>query len=92
MNEKRYDQTNGIMKTYLPYAERHRVVGGVRQKLCNKCEEWKDESRFYKRCTNRDGLAQTCKECSDKATNKCRSRRVKRKALSCMGLDQQYAS
>ena len=82
MNEERYAQTNGIMKTYLPYAERHRVVGGVRQKLCNKCEEWKDKSRFYKRRTNRDGLARTCKECSDKATNKCRSVRVMKEKVN----------
>jgi hypothetical protein len=82
MNEKRYVQTNGIMKTYLPYAERHRVVGGVRQKLCNKCEEWKDESRFYKRSIHRDGLSVTCKECSNKATNKSRRRRAAKRALS----------
>ncbi len=82
MNEERYAQANGIVKTYLPYAERHRVVGGVRQKLCNKCEEWKDESRFYKHRKQRDGLATRCKECSDKATNKCRSRRAAKRAVS----------
>jgi hypothetical protein len=87
MNEERYAQTNGIVRTYLPYAERHRVVGGVRQKLCNKCEEWKDKSRFYKRRTNRDGLAMTCKECSDKATNKSRRRRAAKRAVSLQADD-----
>lgn len=62
------------------------------KKQCGRCKKWKDKSQFYKRKENRDGLAYRCKECSDTATNKCRSRRVKRKALSRVGLDLQYAS
>lgn len=58
------------------------------QKQCSRCWDWKDRGEFYKRKESRDGLAYWCKECADTATNKCRSRRVKRKALSRMGLDQ----
>ncbi|MBA7615630.1 hypothetical protein ES703_22914 [subsurface metagenome] len=89
---KHYAKGKGTLRRYRRYEEKHRVVDGVRKKLCSKCEEWKDESSFYKRRTHRDGLSVTCKECSDTATNQCRSHRVKRQALSRMGLDQQYAS
>ncbi len=75
VSRKRYVKINGAVRTYLPYAERHRVVGGVRQKLCNKCDEWKDKSQYYKHRRHYDGLADVCKVCADKATNKCRRRR-----------------
>jgi len=45
------------------------------QKQCNKCDEWKDKSQYYKHRRHYDGLADVCKLCADKATNKCRQRR-----------------
>lgn len=45
------------------------------RKQCNKCDEWKDESQYYKCRKHYDGLADVCKACADKATNKCRRRR-----------------
>jgi hypothetical protein len=48
----------------------------VKQKRCSKCKRWKAESDFYKRRRHKDGLAVWCKECSDKATNKCHRRRT----------------
>ena len=44
-------------------------------KQCTKCKKRKDESEFYRRRRNKDGLAVWCKECADEATNKCRRRR-----------------
>jgi hypothetical protein len=44
----------------------------VKQKQCGRCKKWKGESRFYKHRRHIDGLAVWCKECSNKATNKCR--------------------
>lgn len=41
----------------------HRVVNGVKQKWCSKCEQWKDESEFHKNRARPDGLHATCKEC-----------------------------
>jgi hypothetical protein len=57
------------------YELRHRVVGGVKQKRCNKCNKWKAESDFYKKRINKDGLAYLCKKCADTATNECRRQR-----------------
>jgi len=55
--------------------QRTRIADDVRQKRCTVCEEWKDESQYYKHGKHIDGLAYRCKLCADKATNKCRQRR-----------------
>ncbi len=52
------------------------------RKQCNKCDEWKDKSHYYKRRRNIDGLANWCKVCADKATNKSRRRRVAKRVDS----------
>lgn len=39
------------------------------KKVCSKCEKLKDSSSFYKDKSKKDGLASTCKECSDARTN-----------------------
>ncbi len=44
-------------------------------KQCTKCKKRKDESEFYRKRRNKDGLAVWCKECADEATNECRRRR-----------------
>jgi len=64
------------MKKYLRYDERHRFVKGVKQKRCGKCRKWKVESDFYKKRRHKDGLAAWCKECSNKATNESRKKRM----------------
>ena len=73
---RRYNRGGRRLKKYLRYEERHRVVGGVKEKRCSRCKKWRPESRFYKRIRHKDGLAVWCKECADKATNGCRRRRT----------------
>ncbi len=72
---ERYKKEGKGLKTYYRYEECHRVVDGVKQKRCRRCKRWKAESDFYKRRSNKDGLAVWCKECSDKATNKSHKKR-----------------
>ncbi len=74
MRESHKKEGKGL-KTYYRYEECHQVVDGVKQKRCSRCKRWKAESGFYKRRSNKDGLAVWCKECSDKATNKARKKR-----------------
>jgi len=69
-----YRRGVGRSRKYFSYEERHRVVNGVKEKRCRRCKKWKPESQFYKRRRHKDGLAVWCKECADKATNKCRRR------------------
>jgi len=73
---KCYKREGEPLKKYYGYEQCHRVVDGVKQKRCRKCEKWKAESEFYKYHRHKDGLANRCKECSDKATNKARKRRL----------------
>ncbi len=74
---ERYKKEGKGLKTYYRYEECHRVVDGMKQKRCSRCKSWKAESDFYKRRSNKDGLAVWCKECSDKATNKSHKKRRK---------------
>ncbi len=66
-------------KRYRKYEDRHRVLGGVKQKRCSKCKKWKAESEFYKKRRHKDGLAAWCKDCADKATNHSRRKRLAKK-------------
>lgn len=56
------------------YEDSHRVVDGVKQKLCRKCNEWKPESEFHKNASCKDGLAGSCKVCKAKAARQYRER------------------
>jgi len=56
------------------YDDLHRVVDGVKQKLCRKCNEWKPESEFHKNASCKDGLAGSCKVCKAKAARQYRER------------------
>jgi hypothetical protein len=38
---ERYKKEGKGLKTYYRYEERHRVVGGVKQKRCRRCKSWK---------------------------------------------------
>ena len=49
------------------YDDLHRVVDGVKQKLCRKCNEWKPEGGFHKNASCKDGLAGSCKVCKAEA-------------------------
>jgi len=57
------------------YDDLHRVVDGVKQKLCRKCKEWKPESEFHKNASCKDGLARSCKTCKANAAREYRKRR-----------------
>ena len=59
------------------YEKSHRIAGGVKQKLCRKCKEWRAESEFHKNSASKDGLAGACKACK---TNAAREYRKLRKA------------
>jgi hypothetical protein len=80
------EQTDGIPATDKPgergparrgktYEDQHRVVDGVKQKLCRKCKEWKPESKFHKNASSKDGLAGSCKTCKAEAAREYRKRR-----------------
>jgi len=63
------------MRKYLRYEDRHRIVKGIKQKLCTKCSNWKSESEFCKDRSGKDGLMARCKKCSYKPAKKSRKRR-----------------
>lgn len=71
-----YKRHRRDLKRYYSYEQSHRVVDGVKEKRCRRCKMWKAEGKFYKKQRNKDGLADWCKECADKATNKARKRRL----------------
>jgi len=63
----------GVRKN-LRYEDRHRLVNGIKEKLCRKCGKWKKENEFYINRSAKDGLNECCKECSYKAAKKLRKR------------------
>ena len=73
---ERYEQKRGSAKKYNNYKELHRVARGVKQKRCGRCKNWKAENQYYIHNRHKDGLAVWCKECSNKATNKARKKRL----------------
>ena len=71
---KRYEQVRKTGRKYLRYEDRHRVVKGIRQKLCCKCKRWENETGFHKDSARKDGLNSRCKKCSYKAAGKSRKK------------------
>lgn len=71
------------VREYLRFEQRHRIVKGVKQKLCGGCGQWKDESDFYRHRWAKDGLAGWCRECEiSRARKRCgRKNRGARKNL-----------
>ncbi|HUT29619.1 MAG TPA: hypothetical protein VMX13_07500 [Sedimentisphaerales bacterium] len=67
---KRLEHRKKDARRNVRYEDRHRVVNGVKEKLCTKCGEWKKESEYYRQRSSRDGLSVQCKRCSYKATKK----------------------
>ncbi len=58
-----YRRNRGPVKKRFVYEESHRTIDGVKQKRCNKCKKWKDESKFGKDRYGKDGLRYCCKDC-----------------------------
>ena len=75
-SQERYRKGHKTVRSYHIYEESHRVVNNVKEKCCSGCKKWKAESMFYKHRTRKDGLADSCKECANKATNKARKKRL----------------
>ena len=59
----------------LRYEDRHRVINGVNQKYCRRCKKWKNEYKFYRDKSKKDGLKDRCQKCSYKPVKKSRKRR-----------------
>lgn len=74
-SKQNYARGEGFVRKRRIYEKIHRVVNGMKQKQCNKCKEWKNESGFYGNNGHKDGLASWCKACCDKAATKCMRRR-----------------
>jgi len=66
----------GRRRTDYVYEDEHRVVDGVKQKLCRKCGDWKAQSEFHKNASRKDGLARWCKVCRTRASREYRQRRT----------------
>jgi hypothetical protein len=60
---KRYRKDKKPVRDYLRYEDRHRVVRGLREKLCSGCKQWKYYNDFSKSRRTKDGLSFKCKEC-----------------------------
>jgi hypothetical protein len=54
----------------LRYEQRHRTINGAEQKLCGRCNRWKDTYRFYRNRRSKDGLDSECERCRTKHTTK----------------------
>ena len=63
------------VKVYLRFEDRHRIIKGVKQKLCTKCRKWKKEIAYYKSSSEKDGFMGRCKKCTYKPAKKSRKRR-----------------
>jgi hypothetical protein len=58
------------VKVYLRYNDRHRIVRSVKQKLCTKCNKWKNQNEYYRCKSESDGLMGKCRECTYKPAKK----------------------
>ena len=67
--QKHRGKNRKSIREYLSYEDRHRVVRGIKEKLCCCCKKWKYESQFSRNCWLKDGLALYCKECE---RNRCK--------------------
>lgn len=69
-SRKRLEQSKEDPRRNLRYEECHRVIDGIKQKLCRKCGKWKTESEYYRNGSARDGLNSRCKKCAYKSVRK----------------------
>ena len=65
-DRKHRGKNRKAVRQYMRYKDRHRVVRGVKQKLCYGCKQWKYESQFFKNRRSNDGLGSQCRECHKK--------------------------
>jgi hypothetical protein len=63
------------VKVYLRFKDRHRLIRGVKQKLCTKCGKWKNQIEYYKSISEEDGLMGSCKKCTYNPAKKSHKRR-----------------
>jgi len=70
IERKRRRKDKKAVRQYLRYEDRHRVVRGVKEKLCCSCNKWKYESCFHKNRRTNDGLSYKCKECHKRDNRK----------------------
>ena len=82
-DRERYRKGKKDVKERLRYEQSHRIVNGIKQKLCCRCKQWKKESLFHRNRRSKDGLQWKCKECESKYARKCynRIRKTGRKNL-----------
>jgi hypothetical protein len=78
---KRYEKIKKSIRDYLRYEDRHRVIRGLKEKLCSRCKQWKYYSDFHKNSRTKDGLSFRCKECKSKCTE--HKQKNERKYLRC---------
>ena len=87
---ERYKKEGKGLKQYHRYEECHRVVNGVKQKLCRRCNSWKAESDFYKRRKHKDGLVVWCKKCSNTAIRNSQEVKKSRAYLPRLKFQQRF--
>jgi len=76
---KSYERIRKTDRRNLRYEDRHRVVNGVKEKLCRNCRKWKSETGFYKDRSQKDDLKDRCTKCTYKATKKTCKPKSKKK-------------
>ncbi|MHC4464229.1 MAG: hypothetical protein ACYS6W_09910 [Planctomycetota bacterium] len=75
-SHKYYRRNRREVRKQRSYEEFHRIADGVKQKLCNKCKQWKPEDEFHKRRKSKDGLQWYCKVCLNEAAREYREQRL----------------
>ena len=65
--------------------KRHRVIDGVNQKKCKRCQQWLPLSQFYRDSKSIDGLFSYCKVCSKENQKDYREKVEKRRAKVATG-------
>jgi hypothetical protein len=70
--QREYRRRKKQPREYLRFEERHRTFRGAKQKLCNRCKQWKVETSFHKESKARDGLALSCRQCANERASERR--------------------
>ena len=56
LKRRRKNRKGKKTRVYLRFEDRHRIIRGVKQKLCTKCGKWKNQIEYYKSSAEKDGL------------------------------------
>ena len=81
-DRERYRKDMKSVKDRLRYEQRHRIVAGVKQRLCCRCKKWKDENQYCRSRRSKDELQWQCKECESEYARKYYRQKTKKKAAS----------